>query len=74
MTNSMSKRRQKNFFLYSFIVELFVTQALAFIVSFFMLTTGNMEQKHQKCLLPLRRVHGFKRTYPAPRIHGLFIT
>ncbi len=26
------------------------------------------------CSLPLWRVHGIKRTYLAPRIHGLFIT
>jgi hypothetical protein len=26
------------------------------------------------CSLPLGRVHGIKRTYLAPRIHGLFIT
>ncbi len=26
------------------------------------------------CSLPLLRVHGSKRTYLAPRIHGLFIT
>jgi hypothetical protein len=29
---------------------------------------------HQTCSLPLWRVHGIKRMYLAPRIHGLFIT